>query len=871
MGQRGRGDRGLDRHGPHHRRQGRAPPARHRGPLQHHPGRRRDRIRRGGRPPAVSRRRVRARGGAARRASRVPPGPRRILNRAIVIHGHFYQPPRENPWLDSVEVQDSAAPHHDWNERVTAECYAPNTAARRVDDKNRVLDIVNSFEKISFNVGPTLISWLERHRPDVYEKILEADRQSVAARGGHGNALAQVYNHMIMPLATRRDKVTQVRWAIEDFRARFGREPEGLWLPETAVDDETLEVLAEADVKFTILAPSQARRVRPLGAEAWEDVGDGIDPSRAYRWRSARGLGLAVFFYDGPISRGIAFERLLERGEHLVAWLNAAFSDGRDWPQLVHCATDGESYGHHFRFGEMALAAAVQQIDAEDAATLTNYGAFLAANPPTHEVEIRPRTSWSCAHGIERWRSDCGCRTRADWHQRWRAPLREALDWLRDQIDPFFEARASSYLKDPWAARDAYVAILLDRGPERLDAFFAAHARAPLDDAARVEARRLLEMQRNRLLMYTSCGWFFDEISGLEAVQILRYAAMALQYLDELGGSRLEDEFVRRLAAAPSNLPEWRDGAEVYRRVVRPTVVDIGRVVAHYAITGFLEEYEADARVYAYRVRRLDEAREASDGTALRLARVRVHSEVTGETHDAVYALLHFGGHDFSCGIGAWRDQAAYDALKADLLGRFARSSVADLVRGLEEYFPGELCSLSHLFLEERRRVLTSVIRALLETHEETYRRIWEENRRLMHYLREVDAPIPDALALAARHVLERQASDGLERLSDLGEIPERVFAVVDEARQLGLALDLSPKRFLMHHAVVAAIEAIAAAPTGQRVARAVALIEGARRLDVRYGHWVTQNRFFQLWREHPDARRVLLPLAETLAFNLEA
>src|SRR5437867_1428098 len=381
VGQRGRGDRGLDRDGSHHRREGRPSPARHRRSLQHHPGRRRDRARRGGRPPGLPRRRVRAGGGAAGRPARILERPRGVLNRAIVIHGHFYQPPRENPWLESVEVQDSAAPHHDWNERVTAECYAPNTAARRVDDKNRVLDIGNNFEKISFNVGPTLISWLERHRPDVYQKILEADRQSVAARGGHGNALAQVYNHMIMPLATRRDKVTQVRWAIEDFRARFGREPEGLWLPETAVDDETLEVLAEADVKFTILAPSQAHRVRPLGAEAWEAIGDGIDPSRAYRWRGARGLSLAVFFYDGPISRGIAFERLLERGEHLVAWLNAAFSDARDWPQLVNCATDGESYGHHFRFGEMALAAAVQQIDAEDTATLTNYGAFLAANP----------------------------------------------------------------------------------------------------------------------------------------------------------------------------------------------------------------------------------------------------------------------------------------------------------------------------------------------------------------------------------------------------------------------------------------------------------------------------------------------------------
>ena len=790
------------------------------------------------------------------------------MNRAIVIHGHFYQPPRENPWLESVEVQDSAAPYHDWNERVTAECYAPNTAARRVDEQNRVLDIVDNFEKISFNVGPTLLAWLERHRPDVYGKILEADRTSVAARGGHGNALAQVYNHMILPLASRRDKVTQVRWGLDDFRARFGREPEGLWLPETAVDNESLEVLAEAGVKFTILAPHQAGRVRELGSETWEEA-DGIDPSRVYRWQGPRGLTLALFFYDGPISRAIAFEGLLDRAEHVVAWLDAAFSDQRTWPQIVHCATDGETYGHHRRFGEMALAAAVQQIEASDTTTLTNYGAFLAEHPPTHEIEIRENTSWSCAHGVERWRSDCGCRTRGDWHQRWRAPLREALDWLRDQIDPFFEARASAHLKDPWAARDAYAAVVLDRSAERLDEFFAAHARAPLDAAARVETRRLLELQRNRLLMYTSCGWFFDEISAIEPVQNLRYAALALQYLDDLGGGRLEDELVRRLEAAPSNVAELRDGAEVYRRLIRPTVVTPSRVVGHYAITGFRGTDETDARVYAYRVQRLDEAREVSDGTALRIGHVRVASEVTGETHEAVYAMLHFGSHDFSCGVRAWSDQASYDTMKADLLGRSTRGSIADLVRGLDEHFPGGLASISHLFLEERRRVVVDVIRATLERHEETYGRIWEESRKLVHYLREVDAPIPEALALVARHVLEQQVTTALEHLPELGAIPEHVFAVVTEARALGLTLDLVPLRPVVHQAVGLALDAIAAEPSSERVARAIALIEGARSLHIRYGHWATQNHFFRLWRERPDAHDTLRPLAATLGFNL--
>ncbi len=789
--------------------------------------------------------------------------------RFIAIHGHFYQPPRENPWLEAVEVQDSAAPYHDWNERVTAECYAPNTAARRVDRSNRILDIVNNFEKISFNVGPTLFAWLERHAPDVYARILEADRASAAARGGHGNAVAQVYNHMILPLAARRDRVTQVAWGIADFRRRFGRAPEGMWLPETAVDAESLEVLAEAGLRFTILAPHQAWRVRPLGGEAWEEVHDRVDPSRPYLWRGPRGLTLTLFFYDGPISRAIAFENALDRGENLVQRLRAGFSDARDWPQLVHCATDGESYGHHKKFGDMALAAAIQQIEADGFAELTNYGAFLAAHPPTHEVQIHENTSWSCSHGIERWRSDCGCRTRADWHQRWRGPLREALDWLRDQVDLFYEARASASLKDPWAARDAYIDVVLDRRPETVDRFLAEHRRAGLDGQGRVETLRLLEMQRNRLLMYTSCGWFFDEISSLEPVQVLKYAAMALQYLRDLGGGALEDEFVRRLEAAPSNLAEFGDGGRVYRRLIRPAVVDWRRVIAHYAIAGLFQEHPDDARVYAWRVERLDETREAYDATALRVGRVRVTAEVTGDAKDAVYGLLHLGGHDVSCGIRAWEDAAAYEALKADLLRRYRQASLADTVRGLDEHFGRDTFSLGHLFIEERRRVLEHVIRAVLERYEETYRRTWEESRRLVHYLRQHDVPIPELFRITARHVISGEITAALGQVPASGAIPDRVFELAAEARGLGLALDLAEARRPMQRAVAEALDALREAPAAERVTAALALVRGAERLGVRFGLWRAQNQFFDLWSARPEAREVLRPLAVALGFNL--
>jgi alpha-amylase/alpha-mannosidase (GH57 family) len=788
-------------------------------------------------------------------------------SRAIVIHGHFYQPPRENPWLEAVEVQDSAAPYHDWNERVTAECYAPNSAARRVDEANRILDIVNNFERISFNVGPTLFAWLERQAPKVARAIVEADRASVATRG-HGNALAQVYNHQIMPLATRADKVTQVRWGLEDFRRRFGRDAEGMWLPETAVDDESLEVLAEARVKFTILAPSQARRVRPLGEEAWTDVDHDVDPSRPYLWRGPRGLSLALFFYDGPISRAIAFENLLERGEKLVDRLRAAFSAERDWPQIVHVATDGESYGHHSRFGEMALAAALEQLADDDTVALTNYAAFLAAHPPTHEAQIRQATSWSCAHGVERWRADCGCRVRADWTQGWRAPLREALDWLRDLADPFFHTRASRYLRDPVAARDDYVRVVLDRSPAQLGSFLAAHQRAPLDAAGRLEVRRLLELARNRMLMYTSCGWFFDEISGIEPVQILRYAAMTLQYLRDLGAGHHEPEFVKRLAAAPSNVAEFGDGSTVYQRLVAPSVVDLRRVVGHYAITDLFSEHPDDAAIYAYRVRRLDEARESAGGTALRIGHVLAEAEVTGEAWEATYALLHFGGHDVTCAIRAWEGRATYERMQEDLQRRCASSSVADVVRGLDEHLPGESFALPQLFLDERRGVLARVTSAILARHEETYRQIWEEHRKLMRYLREADAPIPEALAIVTRHVLEQEALGEIARIED-GPLPPRVAELIGEAQALGLTLDLTPAKPALQRAVQAALAAVDAEPVAARIGSARRLIEDARALGLRFGLWQTQNRFFDIWQAHPEQRRELAPLGVVLGFNL--
>ncbi|MCC5949826.1 MAG: DUF3536 domain-containing protein, partial [Nitriliruptoraceae bacterium] len=424
------------------------------------------------------------------------------MDRFICLHGHFYQPPRENPWLELVEQQDAAYPFHDWNERIDAECYAPNTRARILDDQGRIVRLVNNYARMSFNVGPTLLSWMRDESPDTYAGIIEADRRSVERFDGHGSAMAQVYSHAIMPLASEHDRRTQVVWGIRDFQHRFGRDPEGMWLAETAVDDATLDLLAEHGIRFVVLSPYQAARVRPLpggtgtgdagngtdeaangvdDGTPWTDVHGGrVDPTMPYRVVLPSGRTIAAFFYDGPISQAVAFEGLLESGQRFADRLLDGFN-GRRGPQLVNIATDGESYGHHHRHGEMALADALDRLARRDDVQVTNYAQYLHLFPPTHQAEVVQASSWSCSHGVERWRADCGCNTgEAGRHQRWRGPLRAALTELGEELAGIYEREAAPLLRDPWAARDDYIDVVLDRDGNR-PGFLARHATHDLD------------------------------------------------------------------------------------------------------------------------------------------------------------------------------------------------------------------------------------------------------------------------------------------------------------------------------------------------------------------------------------------------------
>jgi len=493
------------------------------------------------------------------------------MTRYLCIHGHFYQPPRENPWTGRIDLQPSAHPFHDWNARVTAECYAPNHQARILDTAGHIRRVTNNYEKISFNFGPTLLAWLEDHASETYAALLESDLQAAKRFGGHGTALAQAYNHVILPLADRHDKQLQVTWGLADFRYRFGREPEGMWLPETAVDIATLEVLAEAGVSFTILAPHQARRVRRLQRGRWCQVDAGsLDTRHPYLCQLPSGRSIAVFFYDGQVAQEVAFADLLRDGETFARRLLGRFTDEND-PQLVHIATDGETYGHHHRFGDMALAYLLDAVQQRRDVELTVYGQFLAQYPPEWEVAIEEGSSWSCAHGIERWRSDCGCRIGdAATSQAWRRPLRDALDGLRDATRELFRQQMAALGVEPFRALLDYSEVLYDDTPEMREAWLARHSLRRLGRREEKLLFELLEMSYFAQLMYTSCGWFFDDLAGLEATQVIAYAARVAELAGQISGHNYEEAFVARLAKARSNEPAIGNGAELYRRVIVP-------------------------------------------------------------------------------------------------------------------------------------------------------------------------------------------------------------------------------------------------------------------------------------------------------------
>ncbi len=649
---------------------------------------------------------------------------------------------------------------------------------------------------MSFNFGPTLLAWMEQAVPEVHEQIVEADRQSRERFGGHGSAMAQAHNHMIMPLASRRDKETQVIWGIRDFRHRFGRAPEGMWLPETAVDLETLEILAEHGILFTVLAQHQARRIRKIGSKGWTDVeGGNVDPTMAYRAALPSGRSIALFFYDGPISQAVAFEDLLSSGDRLAQRLEGGFSEDRTWPQLLHIATDGETYGHHHPHGDMALAYALEVIENRDRTRLTNYGQFLKLHPPTHEAEIIENTSWSCIHGIERWRSDCGCSSggRPEWNQAWRAPLREALDWLRDTLVNVYEEKASSLLEDPWAARNDYIDVLLDRSDAALSRFLNRHAARKPDDREVTDVLELLEMQRHAMLMYTSCGWFFDELSGIETVQVIEYAGRAVQLCEAVTGDELEPLFLERLARARSNLPDPPDGRVMYERWIKPAMLNLRRVVAHYAASSLFEDYEEETDVYCFSVRREDEARSSAGRTRLATGRATVSSRITRETGTYQYALLHLGDQNLHCGVAPYAEREDYLSMVRGVTEAFEHADFTQTVLEIERFFGSSTYSLKSLFRDQQIHITREILQGILSDAESSHRQIFEHHAPLMRFLSDSALHQPRGLSIAAEFVLN---TDLQRHMAAEALDPDTVDAILEEARQMGVPLDHTTLEF---------------------------------------------------------------------------
>jgi alpha-amylase/alpha-mannosidase (GH57 family) len=779
------------------------------------------------------------------------PAPTDAPPRYVCVHGHFYQPPRENPWLETVEVQDSAAPYHDWNERITSECYAPNGASRIQNKQNQIVRIVNNYARMSFNFGSTLLSWLQDFAPRTYRMIQDADQASAERYSGHGSALAQVYNHIIMPLASERDARTQIRWGIADFHHRFGRVPEGMWLAETAVSRNVLDLMAQEGIQFTILAPHQCARVRalsdsdlaaqrnraaaaatitepqlrrratdapdpdtvnlgeasqppreakskipeasepssatqPTNPEPWiETPSATVDPTHPYLVKLDEGRSIAVFFYDGPVSRAVAFEGLLNSGEtfgrRLLSGLNP--SKPATEPQLAHIATDGESYGHHHKHGEMALSYALDWIETNNLARLTNYGEFLDKFPPQFEAEVVEDSSWSCAHGVERWRSDCGCNGgKPGWNQQWRGPLRQALDLLRDRTAPLAEARAQPLLKDLWAARDAYIHVVLDRTLDNEARFFRDHATHELSPAERVTAFELLELERHTQLMYTSCGWFFDEISGIETVQIIAYAGRVIQLATKLftgpelfgeSAATLEQDFLNILARAKSNVPDIGNGAEVYRRWVTGARLDLEHVGAHYAISSMFRTYPDAGQLFCFDVQRRSYDLLTSGRGRFALGRATLRSRITEEAEDICFTVLHLGDQNLSAAVKCFypADEAAWNSFCDKARDALRKANLPDVIRLVDAFFGGTLYSLTSLFADEQHRILQSILDQTLSEVEGSLMRIYEEHATLLDFLGEASVAAPPALALTAgfainaslRHALEAPQYDSSE------------------------------------------------------------------------------------------------------------
>ena len=692
----------------------------------------------------------------------------------LTIHGHFYQPPRENPWIEEIELQDSAAPRHDWNDKICWQCYEPNSVSRIVDNQNRILNIVNNYELMSFNFGPTLLSWMEKNAENAYKRIIEADKNSLLLHDGHGCAIAQVYNHIILPLANLNDKYTQVIWGIKDFEKRFQRKPEGIWLAETAVDDETLEVLIDCGIKYTILSPHQAQCVRKMDEnDTWHDVSWGsIDPSMPYRYfpdETDKTKFIDLFFYDGAISKSVAFDNLLCDGNKFAYRLQDGYVQDRRHPQLVNIATDGESYGHHTKFGDMALSYVLEVKAEELGFKITNYGWFLEKFPPIFQVNIKPESSWSCCHGVGRWTEDCGCSTgaQAGWNQKWRRPLRDALDYVRDELIKLCSSEGTKYYKDFWDARNNYIDVILDRSQKSYEKFFKENSCKNLSQKEKIKAIKLMEMQRFCQLMYTSCGWFFAEISGIETTQIMKYALRAIELAGEFTKTDIEKKFLSILNKAKSNIENYGTGKNVFEKFVKPSVVTIECIGAQWAFASkFLTPEDLD-EIYCYCVKKINAKTVKKNQASINFGHIELTSKITFEKFDISFVILNTASGEFYCSVKQLKSSDEYSKDKAEITKIFMTGDLIETLKVIQERISATYYTLKDILIDKRKVILEKILFSKLVKIEKTYKDLYDELKAPVSYYMDLGMDIPDVFRVSAKFTLLRRLEDELNALEN--------------------------------------------------------------------------------------------------------
>lgn len=797
---------------------------------------------------------------------------------SLCIHGHFYQPPRENPWIEDIEPQESAAPFHDWNDRIHSECYMPNSRARVLGHDGKIIDIVNNYSKMSFNFGPTLMSWLEAKHFNTYLRIIEADHESRKNHNGHGNAIAQVYNHMIMPLASRRDKVTQVRWGVREFQHRFGREPEAIWLPETAVNEETLEVLVEEGMKFVILEPHQAEAFRVFDGE-WQNAANGeIDPRRPYRCflKKDPARFIDIFFYDGPISKAAGFENLLFDAKIFMESIERAVVDTEGKAQLIHVATDGETYGHHKAFGDRAVAYLTNIEAPARGYRIVNYGEYLAENPPEHEVRLKPGengegTAWSCAHGVKRWYDHCGCRGGGpgDWTQHWRKPLRESLNWLSGELARLYEERISELLKDPWTVRDDYIQVVLDRRETNIHAFLKKHRLRELSGEEVSRCLKLLEMQRHAMLMFTSCGWFFTELSGIETVQILQYAARAIQLAREVSGASFEEEFLVRLEKAKSNVEDLRDGRGVYEKLVKSAVASLEHIVSYYAMGSVFEDYYPQAEnidLYCFNLQVAYHRKETFGSLTVNFGRVKIVSKITLEEKDLVFLALQTGLYDFRCSVKPFSSAEELETLESETFDDLYNCHIVEIFKRIDARFGDRHFTLKELLLQDRMNIISRLTRRQIDSISKFYERVYEESRRINEVYGSIRLPIPVEFRYAAEHVLSRRLLDELHKLaaSSFQRKATAAYRMMETAKTFNVEIRKAPIAQFLSSELEGRVAKFIKNPEGPLVTECIYIHKMAKKLGVELDIRQAQDDLFHFihnWRKSPESPDALASL----------